>query len=106
MSDVLLAISTFPDRESATRISEQLVAERLVACANIGADVESIYWWEGNVEHAGETIVFFKTTSSRFAALEKRLGALHPYDVPELVCFKVTAGLSAYLDWVRRSCAA
>ncbi len=105
MSDVLLAISTFPDRETATRISEQLVAERLVACANIGADVQSIYWWEGNVEHAGETIVFFKTTASRFAELEERLHALHPYDVPELVCCAVTAGLPAYLEWVRKSCA-
>ena len=105
MSEVLLAISTFPDRETATRIAEQLVSERLAACANIGADVQSIYQWEGKVERAQETIVFFKTTRLRYAEFEERLKALHPYDVPEIICSSVTAGLPAYLEWVRECCA-
>ncbi len=105
MSEVLLAISTFPDRATATRIAEQLVSERLAACANIGADVQSIYRWKGKIEHAQETLVFFKTTQLRYGEFEEKLKALHPYDVPEIICSSVTVGLPAYLDWVRESCA-
>ncbi len=77
MSGVVIAISTFPDRGTASRVAEQLVSERLAACANISADVQSIYWWQGKLEQAGETLVFFKTTQARFAQLRERLHLLH-----------------------------
>lgn len=102
--DVLLAISTFPDPETARRISEQLVNERLAACANILRAVQSIYRWEGKVENAAETMVFFKTTEERFTAFRTRLQTLHPYDVPEIVALRVSDGLPEYLRWVGESC--
>ncbi len=43
---ILLALSTFPDAETARKISNQLVAEKLAACANILPSVESIYRWK------------------------------------------------------------
>ncbi len=104
MSQVLLAISTFPDRETASRIAEQLVAEHLAACANIGAGVQSIYWWEGKLERADETLVLFKTTRARYPEFQARLNLLHPYEVPEIVSSNVADGLPAYLEWVRKSC--
>ncbi|PYI63796.1 MAG: divalent-cation tolerance protein CutA, partial [Verrucomicrobia bacterium] len=39
---ILLALSTFPDAETARRISNELVAQKFVACANILPSVESI----------------------------------------------------------------
>lgn len=104
--EVLLALSTFPDTETARRIAEQLVTEHLVACANILPEVQSIYHWEGKVERASETMVFFKTTESRLAAFQAKLKALHPYDVPEIVAVRVSDGLPEYLQWVRENCAA
>ena len=103
--EVLLAISTFPDAETATRIARQLVNDKLVACTNIGAPVQSIYHWQGKLEEAHETMVFFKTTAARFDALQAALRALHPYDVPELVALRVADGLPEYLRWVTDSCA-
>jgi periplasmic divalent cation tolerance protein len=103
-AEVLLAISTFPDAETARRIAEQLVAQKLAACANITAPVQSIYRWEGKVENAAETMVFFKTTESRFADFEAALRSQHPYDVPEVIALRVSAGSSAYLEWVEQSC--
>lgn len=102
--EVLLAISTFPDCETAVRIAERLVSERLAACANIGPEVQSIYWWEGKVENASETMVFFKTTRACIASFQERLKSLHPYDVPEMICTSVVSGLPEYLAWLRNSC--
>jgi periplasmic divalent cation tolerance protein len=101
---ILLALSTFPDAETARRISNQLVTEKFAACANILPAVESIYRWKGKIENASEVIVFFKTTPDRQKAFQDKLRSLHPYDVPEMVFISVTNGLPEYLRWVRENC--
>src|SRR6202011_3513357 len=62
---VLLALSTFPDRETAQQISNQLVTEKFAACANILPAVESIYRWKEKIETGNETLVFFKLSEDR-----------------------------------------
>jgi periplasmic divalent cation tolerance protein len=103
--EILLAISTFPDAETATRIARQLVTEKLAACANIAGTVQSIYHWQGNIEEAQETMVFFKTAAARFEGLQTRLRTLHPYEVPEIIAIRVADGLPEYLQWVAESTA-
>lgn len=102
--EALLVLSTFPDVETARRISRQLVEERCAACANLLPAVDSIYWWEGKVERGNETLVFFKTTADRYEALETTLRQLHPYEVPEIIALPLAAGLPEYLEWVAKSC--
>jgi periplasmic divalent cation tolerance protein len=102
--EVLLVLSTFPDVETARRISRQLVEERCAACANILPQVESIYWWEEKVESGDETLALFKTSADRYEALEATLRQLHPYEVPEIIALPLEAGLPAYLEWVARNC--
>ena len=101
---VLLAISTFPDAETANRIAHALIAEKFAACANIIPAVHSIYRWRDKIETAGEVMVFFKTTADRQAALQEKLRSLHPYEVPEIVFVSVDTGLSDYLRWVIENC--
>ena len=104
--ETLLVFSTFPDVATARRISRQLVEEHCAACANILPQVESIYWWEGKVESGNETLVLFKTTAGRYAALETTLRQLHPYEVPEIIALSVDRGLPEYLRWVSENSAA
>jgi len=103
--EVLLVLSTFPDAATAQRIGRQLVEEKCAACVNTLPAVESIYWWEGNVEEARETLALFKTTADRFAALQSRLRQLHPYEVPEIIAIRIDRGLPEYLSWLTKSCA-
>ena len=102
--DALLACSTFPEIDTARRIAQQLVTEKLVACANLIPAVESIYHWQGKLENAQEILVFFKTTATRYAAFQERLKSLHPYDVPEIICLRIEDGFPEYLRWVSASC--
>ena len=105
MSDkILLAISTFPDRETAERVSRQLVTDKFAACANILPGVESIYRWKENIEATHETLVFFKLSENRQPAFQEKLRSLHPYEVPEIIFIPVTSGLPAYLSWVAENC--
>jgi periplasmic divalent cation tolerance protein len=102
--DALLACSTFPEIETARRIAQQLVTEKLVACANLIPAVESIYRWQDKVENAQEVLGLFKTTATCYAAFQERLKALHPYDVPEIICLRIEDGLPEYLRWVSAGC--
>ena len=102
--EVLLVLSTFPDRGKAQRIAEELVASRFAACANVASAVDSFYWWKDEVETAAEVLVYFKTTAARFDAFEKKLRELHPYDLPEIIAFRVEAGSTDYLSWVAENC--
>lgn len=101
MSDVLLVISNTPDRASAERIADELVASHAAACVNILAECSSIYHWEGKVEHATEVPLLIKTTAEAYPRLEAELRKLHPYAVPEIIAIPISAGLPAYLEWVK-----
>ncbi len=101
---ILLALSTFPDAETARRISNELVAGKFVACANILSSVESIYCWKGKIERADETLVFFKLSKDRQAAFQEKLRSLHPYEVPEIIFVPIASGLPEYVRWVADSC--
>ena len=101
---VLLAISTFPDTETANRIAHALIAEKFAACANIIPAIHSIYRWKEKIEAAGEVIVFFKTTRDRQSMFEEKMRSLHPYEVPELIFIKIDSGSPDYLHWVTDNC--
>ena len=102
MSDpVLLCYCTCPDADSAQRIAQALVGEKLAACVNHLPGISSTYRWQGAVTTDREELLLIKTTRARFAALRARLLALHPYELPELIAVPVERGHDAYLDWVR-----
>jgi len=101
---ILLALSTFPDRETAQRISNRLVTEKFAACASILPGIESIYRWKERIETGNETLVFFKLSEDRQSAFQEKLRSLHPYEVPEIIFVPVVSGLAEYLRWVDQNC--
>jgi len=97
---IRLVITTCPvDR--AEEIVRPLVEEHWVACANILPAATSVYFWEGRVQRDEESVVLLKTRDDLLEGLKRRLGEVHPYDVPELLAFEVDDGLPSYLEWVR-----
>jgi len=100
-----LLLSTFPSPEKAAEIARLLVDERLCACVNLVPGVRSVYRWEGAVTEDTETLALIKTTASRYDALARRLVALHPYDVPELIALPLVGGHAPYLAWLLASSA-
>ena len=102
--EVLIVFTTWPDAETARAAARTLIEEKLAACANLLPGVESIYRWKGAIETSSEVLALFKTTRDRVDALERRLLALHPYEVPEFITVRVNDGLPAYLRWVEQSC--
>jgi len=102
--EILLALCTFPDVETARRIAHELVELRLAACGNVLPQIHSIYRWQGKIESADEALGIFKLPTSRYADFETKLRALHPYEVPEIISCAIDRGLPEYLRWVAESC--
>jgi periplasmic divalent cation tolerance protein len=89
----------------ARRIGRSVVENRLAACANILAGVESIYRWNGKFERAREVLVVLKTTAARLKGLEREVKRRHSYEVPEFLALPVVSGSQKYLNWLNDSVA-
>lgn len=100
MDSILLVYCTAPDLDTARALARTLVEERLAACVNLVPGLTSFYRWQGTVQEDAETLLLIKTAAARHRALQERLRALHPYELPEIIAVPVSAGLPAYLEWV------
>ena len=98
--DILLVLTTLPDRAQAETLAAQLVDAGHAACATVLPGARSIYRWQGAVESADETLLLIKTAATAYPALEAAICAAHPYEVPEVIALPVSQGLPAYLAWV------
>ena len=97
--DCLIVLTTLPVAADAATFATTLVGERLAACVNVHGEMESVYRWEGAVEGERERQVVIKTSRGRLQALQARIAALHPYELPELLVLPAD-GSAAYLAWV------
>ena len=91
---------TAGSREEAAAIGRRLVEERLAACVNILAPMQSIYRWQGRIEEAREAAMIAKTTADCLERLVARVRELHAYDCPCVVAWEISAGNPAFLDWI------
>ena len=100
MTAVRIVFCTIDSADAARDLARKLVRERLAACVNIIGNVTSVYKWEDRIEEDAELLLVIKTRDSRLQDLMDRVAELHPYDVPEILCWRVEKGSRAYLDWV------
>ena len=101
---VRVVLCTCPS-DAASGLARTLLEERLVACVNIVGGVSSLYRWKGEIAEDEESMLVIKTTPACYSALEARLQALHPYDVPEVLALDTDGGSDAYLAWARAAVA-
>ena len=92
--------TTFPNLAEAQKIAQHLLEQRLVACANIMAPHQSLYWWQGKIETAQEVAVIFKTRADLFENVAAAIKSLHSYDVPCIVALPIAAGHEPFLEWI------
>lgn len=95
-----LVLTTVPDGAVAERVARALVEERLAACVNVLPPMASVYRWKGQIESATEQLLLIKTRVGDYAAVERRIRELHPYELPEVIAVPIVAGLAAYLAWL------
>jgi len=98
--NAILIISSAPDTATSEKIANRLIEQDLAACVNIVPGMRSIYKWQGKLESGSEQLLLIKAPQTMYAAIEKQIAAMHPYELPEIIAVSIEAGLPAYLDWV------
>jgi periplasmic divalent cation tolerance protein len=99
MSEYSMVITTCGDKESAKRLAEVLIGERLAACVQM-FPVESIYFWQGEVCNDNEIVLFIKSRAALFEKLSVKIRENHSYEVPEIIQLPIVDGLPEYLRWI------
>ena len=98
--NAVIVLTTVGTAFDVAHLARTLVDEQLAACVNVLPPMQSIYRWQGQVHVDDERQLVIKTSSDRLEALQLRLTALHPYELPEFLVVDVARGSQAYLDWL------
>jgi periplasmic divalent cation tolerance protein len=96
-----LVLVTCP-KDSAERIAREVLKRRLAACVSTLDGIHSLYWWEGKLESAEESLLLIKTRRELFGELEGTVRGIHPYQMSEIISFRVEKGNNRYLDWISK----
>ena len=99
--DYIIVLTTCNSSEIASSIAESLVSNKLAACVNIINDVESVYQWQGKIEHDKEILLIIKTQQSLYSQLEQAIQELHDYELPEIIAVPINTGEKNYLNWIQ-----
>jgi periplasmic divalent cation tolerance protein len=94
-----IVMTTCGGKPEAELVATRLVEERLSACVQI-FPIESVYRWEGAVQHANEWMLFCKIKAYDYASVEAAIRAAHTYSNPEIVEVGIDNGAQAYLAWI------
>ncbi len=97
---MVICYVTLPDKETANIMAHTLLDERLIACANILGEVVSIYDWEGRRAQESEVVMLLKTSCAKQETVMQRVAALHPYEIPCIVCVDVPQVYPSFAQWV------
>ncbi len=103
MQKAVFLYVTFGSHEQAMRAIDCLMAQRLVACANVFATQRGLQW-TGASSREGETVVLFKTLQERAADAVHFLQDLHGFDIPCISQANVEV-TDSFGEWLYKECA-
>lgn len=99
----IAVVTTVATRAEAQAMAQALVQRRLAACAQI-SQIESVYRWQGQVQHESECRIVIKTTRERYAQVERAIRELHGHELPAIHAMAFEAIYAPYGEWIVQSC--
>ena len=86
--------------EEAQKIADTLLDQRKAACVSIVPEVNSLFWWRGNIDSAQENLLIVKTKASLLDEIVDLVKEVHSYEVPEVIALPIVGGNPDYLGWM------
>jgi periplasmic divalent cation tolerance protein len=100
-TDFIVVLVTTKNKAEAEKISQTLLEQKLVACANIVSPLVSRFLWQGKIDKAEECLIIMKSRADLFTEILQHVRILHSYEVPEVLALPVVFGSTDYLDWIQ-----
>ena len=89
---------TYKNLTEAKKISQELLKERLIACANF-FPIKSMYWSEDKISENDEVVSILKTREENIEKITHLLKDIHPYETPCIIKLEATAN-DEFLKWI------
>jgi len=83
----------------ANKIIDSLLEKRLVSCCQM-MNIQSAYWWEGEIVKEPEFLIQMKTKKSLFEEVRDEILRLHDYDICEISSVDIEQGSDSFLNWL------
>tara|TARA_Y100001968_G_scaffold326179_1_gene368782 strand:+ start:869 stop:1192 length:324 start_codon:yes stop_codon:yes gene_type:complete len=96
--EIYLVITTEIDKKNASKLANLLLRERLIPCVSF-KNIESCFWWEGNINHSKEVQLIIKCKKENLNRVCNKIAVYHSYEIPEIIYFPVSANKN-YHYWV------
>ena len=100
---VCLIYTTYPDYNTAYKVSSALLREGLIACVNVFPETTSMYLWNGSLDTNKEHVTIMKTLEIFAAKVQHRIKESHPYTTPAILSIVTQDCDQGFLDWVNKS---
>ena len=96
--EIYMVITTEVDKNNASKLANLLLKDKLIPCATF-KDVESHFWWKGNINQSKEVQLMIKCKKENVNNVCNKILQWHSYEVPEIICFCVSTN-KIFHDWV------
>ena len=96
---MILVLTTVSKKPDAQKLAKGLIKSKFAACVNILKIEQSVYRWKGALKAEGEYLLLIKT-GRPYRSVEQFILKNHPYELPEILQFRIRAGHRSYLNWI------
>lgn len=100
MSFIIIYV-THKNLTEAKKVGEELLKEKIIACANY-FPIKASYWWIGEIESDDEYVSILKTRTEYWEKVKNVIENIHPYDTPCIMKIDVEANEN-YEKWIYQS---
>lgn len=94
---MIIIYTTLPSQEIAQKISQELLTQKLIACAN-WFPVTSMFSWQGTISKEREWVLLCKTIEENLQDVEKAIKKMHPYEIPCILSLLVGSN-QEFFSW-------
>ncbi|MFA6254797.1 MAG: divalent-cation tolerance protein CutA [Patescibacteria group bacterium] len=91
---------TYPSLTEAKKITDKLLAQKLVACVTF-FPIKSKFWWQGKIQQANEVVTLLTTKKENWAKVRAEIKKMHSYKVPCIEKTEFAANID-YEDWIKK----
>lgn len=103
MSNYKLLYISCGSKLEATKISNVLIKNDLVACTNIFSNINSIFKLKKKIIKSKECILIGKTTKKNKNKIIKLVEKIHSYECPCIIFFNIDSGNHKFLQWIKKN---
>ena len=96
----LIIFVTAKDKTEAEQVSQSLLKDKIIACANLVSPITSFFNWGGKIDKAEECLIIMKSRADLFDQIVRQVNSIHSYEVPEILAFPIVEGSKSYLEWM------